>query len=153
MGGGSRGPRNSACGKLAKSSSRSVALWWISAADCTLCSAVWAQERPREFLRQADALEISAFVADRAISIRRQSTRARAQLLRGRTHEAELSARRGVEAAEESDLLQEHAQALLALSEVLDARGLEADSSAARREAIAKLKAKGSLAAVARLRG
>ena len=128
-------------------------IWWVSAADCALCSAVWAQERPREFLRQADALEISAFVADRAISIRRQSTRARAQLLRGRAHEAELSARRGVEAAEESDLLQEHAQALLALSEVLDARGLEADSSAARREAIAKLEAKGNLAAVARLRG
>lgn len=76
-----------------------------------------------------------------------------AELLRGRTHEAELSARQGVEAAEGTDLLQEHAQALLALSEVLDVRGREVDSSAARREAIAKLEAKGSLAAVARLRG
>jgi hypothetical protein len=126
-------------------------IWWTSAVDTILCSAVWDQDRPREFLRLADAVEAYAFVGDRAIRIARQSTRARAQLLRGRTHEAESSARRGIELAEGTDLLQEHARVLLALSEVLEARGRADGAIAARRQAIEKLQAKGNLAAVDRL--
>jgi tetratricopeptide (TPR) repeat protein len=126
-------------------------IWWTNAADNILCPAVWAQNRPREFLRLADALEASAFVGDRAIRIGRQSTRARAQLLRGRTHDAEISARRGIEMADASDLLQEHARALIALSEVLEARGRHDEGVAARLEAIGKLEAKGFVTAAARL--
>jgi len=126
--------------------------WSMSWVDGLMCSAVWAQDRAREFLRLADAFEASAFVADRAIRIRRQTIRARAQLLRGRTHEAEISARRGVEVAAGTDLLEEHAQALLALAEVLQVRGRGEESAAVRCQAIDKLAAKGNLAAVALLR-
>jgi hypothetical protein len=126
-------------------------IWWTSALDIILCEAVWKQDRPREFLRLADGLEASAFVADRATRIARQSTRARAQLLRGRMHDAEVSARRGIEMADGSDLLQEHARALIALSEVLEARGRHGEGVAARLEAIGKLEAKGFVAAAARL--
>jgi ActR/RegA family two-component response regulator len=47
----------------------------------------------------------------------------------------------------------EHASALLMLADALEGRGMEADAAEARGEAIAKLRAKGNLAAVAHLGG
>jgi hypothetical protein len=52
---------------------------------------------------------------------------------------------------EPTDLVPDHANALLVLAEVLDARDLRDDATVARNGAIAKLRVKGNLAAVARL--
>jgi len=66
---------------------------------------------------------------------------------------AEAAARRALKLVEPTDLVTQHANALLMLADALEARGLGADAAAARGEAIAKLRAKGNLAAVARLGG
>jgi len=128
-------------------------VWWIDLVDGSLCDAVGAQDRPREFLRLADAFATSVQMTDRATLVRRQLLLARSHLLRGSVPEAEAAARHALKLVEPSDALPEHANALLMLAEVLDARGLEDDAAAARSEAIAKLRAKGNLAAVARLGG
>ena len=125
-------------------------IWWLDIADGFLCEAVGAQDRPREFLRLADDLE--AF-PDREGLIRRQLVLARAHLLRGSAPEAEAAAKRALKLGEPTDIVPEHANALLMLADVLDARGLGEDAATARGEAIAKLRAKGNLAAVARLGG
>jgi hypothetical protein len=78
---------------------------------------------------------------------------ARAHLLRGSAPEAEAAARRAIKLVEPIDMVPEHAKALLMLAEVLDARDLGDDAAAARNEAIAKLRAKGNLAAIAQLGG
>ena len=90
-------------------------------------------------------------ITDRQTLIKRQLIRARAHLLRGSAVEAEAAARRGLKLLESTDLVTEHANALLMLAEVLDARDLGDAAAAARSEAVAKLRAKGNLAAVARL--
>jgi tetratricopeptide (TPR) repeat protein len=127
-------------------------IWWVDTLDGPLCSAVEAQDRPREFLRLADAFEASVTLLDRDISIRRQLVRARAHLIRGSAADAEVAARHGLELAGTSDLVLDQADALLTLADVLDARDLGDEAAAARREAIAKLRAKGNLAAVAGLK-
>ena len=124
-------------------------VWYTSIVDEFLCEAVGAQDRPREFLRLADAFEASILVTDRQTLIKRQLIRARAHLLRGSAVEAEAAARRGLKLLETTDLVIEHANALLTLADVLDARDLGDDAAAARSEAVAKLRAKGNLAAVA----
>jgi hypothetical protein len=63
-------------------------IWWCEAADATLCMAIGAQDRPREFLRLADALEQSALVPSRQIVIRRNIVQARALMLRGSAADA-----------------------------------------------------------------
>ncbi|MBI3647863.1 MAG: hypothetical protein HY240_03785, partial [Actinobacteria bacterium] len=128
-------------------------IWYTSIVDEFLCEAVGAQDRPREFLRLADAFEASVLVTDLQTLTKRQLVLARAHLLRGSAVEAEASARRGLKLVEPTDLVPEHANALLMLAEVLDARDLGDDAAAARREAIAKLQAKGNLAALAYLGG
>ena len=126
-------------------------IWWMDGLDGLLCSAVEAQDRPREFLRLADTFEASVTLLDREISIRRQLVRARAHLIRGSAAEADVAARHGLELAETSDLVLNQADALLTLADVLDARDLGDEAAAARRRAIAKLQTKGNWAAVARL--
>lgn len=126
-------------------------IWWVDGLDGVLCAAVEAQDRPREFLRLADAFEASVSFLDRDNSIRRQLVRARAHLIRGSAAEADVAARHGLELAETSDLVLIQAEALLTLADVLDARDLGDEAAAARRRAIAKLQTKGNSAAVARL--
>ena len=128
-------------------------IWWVALVDEFLCEAVRAQDRPREFLRLADAFEASVSLTDRGTLIRRQLLLARTHLLRGSTVEAETAARRAIKLLEPTDFATDHANALLVLAEVLDVRDLGEHAAAARREAIAKLRAKGNLAAVARLGG
>ena len=82
---------------------------------------------------------------------RRQLVLARAHLLRGSAPEAEAAARRALKLVHPTDMVPAHADALIMLGEVLAARGLGDDAGAARSEAVAKLRAKGNLAAVARL--
>ncbi len=125
-------------------------IWWIATLDSSLCLAVGAQDRPREFLRLADALEASTPVADPQILTRRSLVRARALLLRGDAADAEIAARRGIEIVETTDLLLDHADAMLTLSDVLQARGLLEEAGTARDGAMAKLRAKGHLPALAR---
>jgi class 3 adenylate cyclase len=126
-------------------------VWWLSTTDALLCAAVGAQDRPRDFLRLADAFEASPFVPDRYVQIRRQLIRAQALLVRGESADAEAAARGGIELAATSDLVISQAGALLMLADVLEARGLDADAATARRDAADKLRAKGFLAAVRRL--
>ena len=58
-----------------------------------------------------------------------------------------------VEFAAATDIVLHHAGALTMLAEVLDARGLVSEALEARADAIERLRAKGHLAAVARLEG
>ena len=120
-------------------------------ADGFLCEAVGAQDRPREFLRLADAFAASVQMTDRATLIRRQLLLARAHLLRGSAPEAEAAARRALKLVEPTDMVLDHASALLMLADALNERGLRDDAAAARIDAVAKLRAKGNRAAVARL--
>jgi class 3 adenylate cyclase/tetratricopeptide (TPR) repeat protein len=128
-------------------------VWWLRLVDGFLCEAVGAQDRPSEFLRLADAFATSVLLTDRGTLIERQLLLARAQLIRGSAAEAEAAARRALKLVEPTDLVTEHASALLMLADALEGRGMEADAAEARGEAIAKLRAKGNLAAVAHLGG
>ncbi len=128
-------------------------VWWVDIADGCLCEAVGAQDRPREFLRLADAFATSVQMTDPETLIKRHLVLARAHLLRGSAPEAEAAARRALKLAGSTDVVLEHARALLVLAEVLDARDLGDAAAAARREAVVKLRAKGNLAAVVRLGG
>ena len=128
-------------------------IWWVSALDASLCAAVGDQDRPQEFLQLFDQFDAAAHVPDRETLIRRGLLRSRALLLRGSPADAEVAVRRGLELAETTDLVPDHADALLTLADVLDARGLGEEAAAARGEAVARLRAKGNLAAVARLEG
>ena len=128
-------------------------VWWVDEVDGYLCEALRAQDRPREFLRLADAFTSSASpVPDPELLARRQLVLARAHLLRGSAPEAEAAARRAIKLVEPTDMVPEHAKALLMLADVLDARDLGDAAAAARIEAIAKLRSKGNLAAIAHLR-
>jgi hypothetical protein len=122
-------------------------IWWCEAADATLCMAVGAQDRPREFLRLADALEQSVLVPSRQLAIRRNIVQARALMLRGSAADAEATARRGLQLAERTDLVPDQAGALLTLADALQARGLPADATLARTRAADLLRAKGNLPA------
>jgi class 3 adenylate cyclase/tetratricopeptide (TPR) repeat protein len=125
--------------------------WWVDLVDGYLCEAVGAQDRPREFLRLADAFGATVQMTDRYTLIRGQLVLARAHLLRGSAPEAEVAARRALKLVEPTDFVPDHANALLVLAEVLNARDLSDAAAAARKEAIGKLLAKGNLAAVAHL--
>ena len=83
----------------------------------------------------------------------RQLVLARAHLLRGSAPKAEAAARRALKLVEPTDMVPQQANVLLMLADVLDARDLGDGAATARSEAIAKLRAKGNLAAVARLGG
>ena len=126
-------------------------IWFVSTADGHLCTAVAAQERPREFLRLADAFDESLFVPDRQTLIRRSLMRSRALLLRGSAADAEVAARQGVELAQSSDLILDHADALLTLAEIFDARGLQEEAKIVRSDAATMFRAKGIIAANTRL--
>jgi len=128
-------------------------LWWVSTLDSALCAAVGAQDRVQEFLRMADAFDASPAVLDRQILVRRSLLSSRALLLRGSAADAEIAAKRGLELVTSSDLVLDHADALLTLADALDARGLGEDAATAREEAVERLRRKGNLAAVARLGG
>jgi len=56
-------------------------IWWLRLVDGFLCEAVRAQDRPREFLRLADAFAASVLLTDRGTLIERQLLLARAQLI------------------------------------------------------------------------
>ena len=126
-------------------------VWWLRLVDGFLCEAVRGQDRPREFLRLADAFAASVQLTDRGTLIERQLLLARAQLIRGSAAEAEAGTRRALKLLDPTDFVTHHTNALLLLADILDARDLGDDAAAARSEAIAKLRAKGNLAAVARL--
>jgi hypothetical protein len=101
----------------------------------------------------ADAFEATAPVPDRQILIRRNLVRARALQARGSAADAEVAAVRGLELAEATDLMLDHADALQTLADTFDARGLRADAATARSEALELLRAKGFRAALDRLAG
>jgi hypothetical protein len=67
--------------------------------------------------------------------------------------EAEASARRALKLLESTDLIPDRVDALLVLADALDARGMGDEAATARLDAIAKLRAKGNLAAIAHLGG
>ena len=125
----------------------------MSVVDEFLCEAVYAQDRPREFLRLADAFVASSLMTDRHNLVKRQVVLAWAHLLRGSAVEAEASARRALKLLEPTDLVPDRANALLVLADALDARGMGDEAATARLEAIAKLRAKGNVSAVAQLGG
>jgi len=128
-------------------------VWYMSVVDEFLCEAVYAQDRPREFLRLADAFVASSLMTDRHNLVKRQVVLAWAHLLRGSAVEAEASARRALKLLEPTDLVPDRANALLVLADALDARGMGDEAATARLEAIAKLRAKGNVSAVAQLGG
>jgi tetratricopeptide (TPR) repeat protein len=123
-------------------------VWYMSVADEYLCEAVYAQDQPREFLRLADALAASSLMTDRHNLVKRQVMLARAHLLRGSAVEAEASARRALKLLEPTDLIPDMVEASLALADALDERGMRDEATTARLDAVARLHAKGNLAAV-----
>jgi class 3 adenylate cyclase len=126
-------------------------VWWVETLDGELCAAVGAQDRPQEFLRMVDAFDVSLAIADRSSLVRRSLLRSRALLVRGSAADAEVAVRRGLELVATTDHELLHADALITLADVLDVRGLAVDAAEARAGAIARLRAKGHLTAVARL--
>ena len=126
-------------------------IWWVATLDSALCSAVAAQDDPQRFLRLAAAMDEFPPVPDRQVLIARNALRARALLLRGSAADAEVAARRAVGLAESTDLVTDHADALRALADALDARDLVEESQATRAKAVELLRAKGNLPALARL--
>ncbi len=126
-------------------------IWWVETLDGELCDAVGAQDQPQEFLRLVDAFDVSISVPDQGVQARRSVLRSRALLLRGAAADAEVAARRGVELAATTDNVLDQANGSTVLADVLDARGLAAEAAEARAVAIELLRAKGHLAAVARL--
>jgi tetratricopeptide (TPR) repeat protein len=128
-------------------------VWYMSVADEYLCEAVYAQDRPREFLRLADAFAASTLMTDRHNLVKRQLVLARAHLIRGSAVEAEASARRALKLLESTDLIPDRVDAQLVLADALNARGRRDEAAAARLAAVDILRAKGNLAAVARMAG
>jgi len=57
--------------------------------------------------------------------------RSRSLLIRGLAADAEVAARRGLELVEATDLVLDHADALLTLADVLDARGVVEEAATA----------------------
>jgi tetratricopeptide (TPR) repeat protein len=126
-------------------------VWYMSITEGFLCEAIYAQDRPREFLRRADAFGVSTLMTDRHILIRRQVVQGWSHLLRGSAVESEASARRALKLLETTDLAHERVNALLVLADALDARGMVEDAATARRDAVGVLRAKANLAAADRL--
>ena len=79
--------------------------------------------------------------------IRLNIVQAHALMLRGSAADAEAAARRGLELAERTDLVPDHADALLTLADALQARGLTWDATLARSRAAGLFRAKGNLPA------
>ena len=117
-------------------------VWWFVTIDSQLCSALAAQDRPREFLTHAAAFEASDLVPDRDTLVRRPLLRSQVLLMRGATADAEDAARTAIAAAEGSDLVLARAEADLVLAEVLDARGRASEAAASRASALDLLRAK-----------
>lgn len=119
-------------------------VWWCETVEVLLCLAVAAQDRRREFLRLADALEQHPnSVPDRQSLVRAGIIRAQAQSLRGASSDAESTIRRTVELVQGTDLVLDHAMALTTLSDVLLVRNRAADAEEARGRATELLDAKG----------
>lgn len=128
-------------------------VWYGTIAAAYLCDAVYAQDRPREFLRLADELAVSSVMPARHNLIKRQMTLARSHLIRGSAVKAEASARRALKLLESTDLVADRVDVLLTLADALDERGMQDEAVTARLDATAKLRAKGNLAAIALLEG
>jgi tetratricopeptide (TPR) repeat protein len=79
--------------------------------------------------------------------------RAKVMARRGELEEAERLAREAVEIASRTDFLDDHADALADLGEVLRLSGRGEESAAARQEALRLYEQKGNIAAAARLAG
>jgi hypothetical protein len=121
-------------------------VWYMSITEEFLCEAVYAQDRPREFLRLADAFAGSTLMTDRQNLVKRQVVQSWSHLLRRSAVEAEASARRALKLLEPTDLVADRANALLALADTLDARGMGDDAATVRAQAVESLRAKGVLA-------
>jgi class 3 adenylate cyclase len=126
-------------------------VWWIETLDNLACAAAAAAGDQHRFLRLVDTLDALPVVPDRQLLTRRSVLRARALLLRGLLADAEAAAQRAVDLADATDLVADHAEALLVLAECLDKRGLDERAAAERARARELLRAKGNLAALARL--
>ena len=126
-------------------------VWYMNIAEGLLCEAIYAQDRPREFLRRADALAAATLMTDRHHLIRRQVVQGWSHLLRGSAVEAEASARQALKLLGTTDLVHDRVNAFLALADALDARGMGEEAAAARLDAISVLRAKANQAAADRL--
>lgn len=126
-------------------------VWYTAIADGFLCEAVAGQDRPEELLRLADAWSTGIPVWDRDSQIKREIILARCRLIEGKLDEAEALARSGLLLAEQSDAVHEQVGSHLALADVLDAQGRDAEALAARVVALERLRAKRNLAAAARV--
>jgi hypothetical protein len=126
-------------------------VWWVETLDGELCDAVGAQDQRQEFLLLVYTFDASISVPDAGVQARRSLLRSRAFLLRGAAADAEAAARHGLEIAGTTDNVLYQAGASSMLADVLEARGLASEAVEARAAAIERLRAKGHLAAVARL--
>ncbi len=110
-----------------------------------LGDAVYAQGRYDEALRLSEFAEGITISGDKDAEIRWRQLRARALARRGRTEEAESVAREAIQMAAGTDYLDIHANALLALAEVLRLAGREGAAESAARQARDLYRRKGNV--------
>ena len=115
-----------------------------------LAQALWAQERHAEAAQLAARVAADAAADDISPQIIWRGIQARSLARAERCEEAEVLAREAVALAETTDLLCDHADALLALADVLALRGRAAGAAAAIRGALALFERKGHVTAAAR---
>lgn len=118
-----------------------------------LADALFMQGRDEEALRLTELTEriVNAWDVEPQIAWRR--VRAKLFARRGQVEEAERLAREATALAARTDFLDDHAQAVADLAEVLRLAGRPKQSAAAVQEAIRLYEAKGNIAAAARLAG
>ena len=117
-----------------------------------LARALHAQGRDEEALAFTGVCEETAAPDDVAAQIAWRGSRARILAARGRAEEAVALARDAVELAERTDLVTDHADALLDLTESLRALGRNVDAGGAARQAEALYRTKGNVVASRRAR-
>jgi DNA-binding SARP family transcriptional activator/tetratricopeptide (TPR) repeat protein len=139
----------------AERSLRDACLFWqelrnapvLATRAAELAAALYEQGRYDESAKWLRVASESAGDDDLDALLTRQPVEARLRARQGDMEEAERVARANVKLAERTDALNRHADALLALSEVLDLAGSPGESRECLRQAVALYERKGNLAA------
>ena len=126
--------------------------WWFVSASIVAARAVCDQGDPAECLRILDESERHPSPPEREIAVKRPALRALALAQLGRLDEAEGFAREAVGYAEGTEYLGFHADALVALAEVLRLAGRPTEAATALEEAVGLFDLKGNVISAAKAR-
>jgi DNA-binding SARP family transcriptional activator/tetratricopeptide (TPR) repeat protein len=141
-------PLRAACAQLQATGQTSVLATWAA----ELAGALYEQGQFEEASEWVDTARANAGDDDLDAHLARRPVEARLHLVHGRLDMAEQVARAGVELAASTDALNHHADALVALAQVLERRGSEVEAAGLVDEALDLYDRKGNTVAAARLR-